>query len=307
MGTYLVMVNNFRRSLDHKLLFILTLFLPVLLCLAIGLIRFDKSTLRIGLLMPNSEAMNSAEKEKLYHLLDSSEGVKYKEAAGDTLNTELITGKFQAVLDYRESPAIDQFEIISYQKEEKTALLQNLIRSALSERKPVSLNGLKKEGLSVTERSMAILLTLFMVLSSVHASSIIRDRQEGMVNRYQYACKSSKGYILGYVFYSLVITYIQISLSMLVLMLIQKDFSLSLAEGLILSIILSVCSVTFSMLICLCSRSEVQANITSSALAAVMSILGGAFVAIDAMPALLRILSMANPMRWVVELIRLLP
>ena len=112
---------------------------------------------------------------------------------------------------------------------------------------------------------------------------------------------------MGYMLYNLIITCLQLLLCILVLTFIQKDFNLNITEGLILSLVIAVISSIFSMSICLISSSEVQANIITSALTAVMSLLGGTFVAVEAMPALLRILSFASPIRWVVELIRFLP
>ncbi len=307
MGTYLVMVNNFRRGFHHKLLFILTFILPILLCLAIGLVKFDKTTIRLGILMSDTDPIKASDKEALYKLLEASKGIKYDKAKEKTLNTDLIAGKFHIILDYRESDAIDQFEIISYQNAENTVFLKNMLQKAFRNKEQIQLTENKKEALSVTERSMAVLLTLFMIFSSIHTSAIIRDRQSGMQKRYEFARRSGSGYILGYMLYNLIITCLQLLLCILVLTFIQKDFNLNIAEVFILTLIIAMISCIFSMSICLISSSEVQANIITSALTAVMSLLGGTFVAVEAMPALLRILSFASPISWVVELIRFLP
>jgi ABC-2 type transport system permease protein len=257
--------------------------------------------------MSDSQNINTSNQDELYRLLDHSKGIQYAEAEEETLNTDLITGKFQMILDYSNSNSINHYEILSYQNEKKSAFFQNILQKALMDKKPIDLTNWKREGLNVTERTMAMLLTLFMVFSSIHTSVIIRDRQNGMETRYQFACKSRNGYILGYMLYSFIITYLQLLMCTLTLMMIQKDFSLSLTEGLVLTIIIAVISVIFAMLICQISRSEVQANIMTSALSAVMSLLGGVFVAVEAMPALLRIISIVSPIRWVIELIRILP
>ncbi len=306
MGIYLVMINNLRRSWHHKLLFAVTFLLPVLLCLLLGMVKFDKPSIRVGILLPARKEIKVSDMDKLYPLLDSSIGVEYREAKEDRINTDLMSGRFHMIMDYRESITIDHFEVLSYQSEDKIALIKDALHGAITKREPVSLIGLNKEGLSVTERSVAILLTLFMVFSSIYTSAIIRDRKSGILTRFQFARKSSISYILGYMLYNFIITYCQVLLCNGVLMAVEKDYNPGLAGGILISIVIPSLATVFSMLICLISHSEVQANITASALAAVMSLLGGVFVAVEAMPGLLRILSFTSPVRWVVELMGIL-
>ena len=42
-----------------------------------------------------------------------------------------MSGKFHMILDYRKSITIEQFEILSYLKEEKTALMKDAFYKAL--------------------------------------------------------------------------------------------------------------------------------------------------------------------------------
>lgn len=305
MGTYLVMKNNFARCIRHRLLFLITFLIPILLCVILGAVNFGKTTLRVGILGLETGFMDIADKNEIYQLLDRSEGIRYASADLGTLNTDLMTGKFQAVLDYRESEAAGSFELISYQNKEKTALLKAMLQEAFSKQEPVRLTGLKPQGLSVTERSMAMLFTMFLVFSTVHASMLIRDRQNGIISRYRFARKSSIGYVAGFFLQNLMITYFQILLCILALSFVQKGFALAMGQLLICSAAMAVISSGSAILICLGSKNEVQSNITASSLAAVMSLLGGTFVAVEAMPGLLRILSYASPVRWAVELLRI--
>lgn len=54
------------------------------------------------------------------------------------------------------------------------------------------------------------------------------------------------------------------------------------------------------------SSSEVQAGILAYSFAVLMSLLGGTFIAVEAIPRLIRMLSYISPMRWVVELLHLI-
>ncbi len=306
MGTYLVMINNFKRSFRHKEFFIIIFILPVILCILAGMVKFGKVSIRVGLLGTEMSSTKLVDMDEMIDLLEQSKGIRYSFADEESLNTDLMTGKFNMILDFRNREVIGQFNLLSYQSEDNKIMLKTAFVEAITNKEPIQLGGLKKEGLSVAERSMALLLSMFMIFSTLHASAMIKDRKSGTFDRYQFARQGGSGYVLGYILYNFLITYGQILLCMVALTLIQKDFAISIVEGLLLSIVIAAIATIFSMLICMGSKSELQANITASALAAVMSLLGGTFVAVEAMPGLLRVLSMASPIRWLVELVRVL-
>lgn len=306
MGTYLVMVNNFRRSFHHKTLLILTFILPVILCIIPGVINFGSMSLRVGIMGIDNNFIPEEEKIELFELLEASEGINYSKTDDMSLNTDLITGKYQVILNYTDSDFIVNYEFKSHQKEEKKLLLDNTFRAAITKKEPIHLSDIKPKGLTTTVRSITILLTLFLIFSTVNGARIIRDRQNGIVVRYQFAKKNAMGYISGYMIYQLLITFVQILLCIGALLLLQQNFKLSFPEGLSMSILIAFLSTVFSIIICLISKNEVQANISASALAAVFSLLGGTFVAVERMPGLLRFLSYASPIRWMVELLRVI-
>ncbi len=303
MGIYLVMKNNFKRGFQHKRLFLLTFLLPVIVCALFGLVRFDKTTVRVGIL--EASVLKLEDHEALYDIFDASKGITYAHADEESINTDLITGKYHVLLDYRNSKNLEDYQLITYEKEAKGEWINTVFKKAFEDREPVILENPKKQGLSTTERSMALLMSLFMIFSTLHASAMIRDRQNGTYLRYQYANKSGVGYILGYILHNVVITYAQVLLCMGSLLILQKNFSLTVMEILVLSSIVTGIASIFAVVICMTSKSEVQANISASAIASIMSLLGGTFVAVEAMPGLLRILSLISPIHWVVELIRI--
>lgn len=302
MGICLVMRNNFKRSFHHKLLFTVTFLLPVLLCLLISLIHFEKTSIRVGILSDKT----TASLEEVYQLLKGTDGLQYAPAEEADWNTELITGKFHIILDYRGSTSIVDFKLLSNQKEEEILLLDNAFRQSIKEHKPISLADTRKEGMSATDRNIAILLTLFMVLSTVHGAALIRDRQNGSLQRYLYSGRRKGAYYLGYAFYQFLLMLCQILLCMVVLVTLQNTFHISWLQGVVVAVVIAFLSTLFGELICIGCQSEVQANITASAITVILSLLGGTFVAVQEMPALLRMLSFASPIRWVVELMHFL-
>jgi len=306
MGLYLVMKNNFRRSFHHKLLFLVTFLLPVILCVGAGTIRFEKTSIRVGILGMETNPSVAVEQSVLTALFDRSKGIKYAFAKEASVQTDLITGKYHVVLDYRESATLEDFRFLSHQNKNKSQMVEAMFREAIRNQKAIQLSTMRPIGLSIKERNMAILLSLFLLIATLHASRIIGDKKDGILQRYRFAKQSGKGYIMGYLTYNVIITYLQVVLCMGVLMLLQREFTLTLIEGIVIPVTITLIAAVFSMLICLASRSEVQSNITASAIAAIFSILGGTFIATSSMPELLRVISFASPIRWVVELIRVL-
>lgn len=306
MGIYLVMKNNFKRSFNHKSLFAVMFLLPIILCLIAGSINFGKTSIRVGILGLDTRAEKEAFQNEIYQVLKQSEGVTYAFADQESMNTDLMSGRFHIILDYRGSSLPEDFKLITFRKEDKKELLTVMFQNALSKQSPIHLTGLKPKGFTVSERSIALLLTMFMILSTVQATMLIRDKQSGTFFRYQFVKKSGSSYIIGGFLHNLLITFGQILFCFTALLLIHKDFTLTVTQDLLLSALIAVIASVFSTLISLGSKSEVQANITASALTALLSLLGGTFVAVEAMPGLLRILSSASPVRWVIELLRII-
>lgn len=305
MGTYLVMINNFRRNMNHKLLFAITFLLPILLCLLIGIVHFGKSDIRVGILKDTSNQSDSL--KELYRILDHSEGIRYDDVKQTSFNTDLITGRYQVVLDYRGSSDINDFHLISFQKKSKVTLIEETFRNAFNQKKPIFPMKADSKGMSGSERNIAILMSLFMVFSTMYSKAIVGDRQNGMLQRYQYARVNSQSYIQGYLLFIFLIVFCQNLLGMGIIMSVQTNFSINLLECLSMSVIIAVISTLFGVQISVRSKSEVQANIMASALTSILSLLGGTFVAVESMPWMLRVLSFVSPIRWVVELFRILP
>jgi ABC-2 type transport system permease protein len=101
-------------------------------------------------------------------------------------------------------------------------------------------------------------------------------------------------------------TLLQVLFCMILLTIMSDGFYLSWEEFDLLSVVVAGIANLVSVVICLISKSEVQAGVLASSVAVLMSLLGGTFVAVEAMPPLLRMISYVSPMRWIVELLKMI-
>ncbi len=310
MGCFPVMKNNLKRYYRHKTLFAVTFLLPLILCALFSLIDFNQVSLRVGVLSGEEikEVSKPGEEDYrtvLYQVLEQSKGISFAMATEDSLNMDLMTGHYQVVLDCR-GDSINDLRVIAYKPEKYTAFLQKAVTAAVMNREVLKLEGLKQKGLGETERSITMLLTLFMVFTVLYASLLLRDKQSGTYLRYQYAKSTKTGYIAGHIASVFLMTLLQVLFCMATLTILSDGFQLSMEEFGVLAVVLAGIATLVAVVICLISKSEVQAGILASSVAVLMSLLGGTFVAVEAMPRLLRILSYVSPMRWVVELLQLI-
>jgi hypothetical protein len=145
-----------------------------------------------------------------------------------------------------------------------------------------------------------------MVFATIHASTFIRDRASKITVRYQFTGYHQSDYLLGYFFHTLLLTFVPVLLCISSLLLLQPGFTLGLTELLLITSVIAIMSSIYAITISTLSKSEVSANIMASSMAGIFAILGGTFVAVEAMPGLLRVLSLASPIRWVVELLQII-
>lgn len=286
MEIYLIANNYLKRSLKHKVIFLVALILPILLCFIALLIDFEgKAKLRIGILGTDVKEF-------------SVDGVHASIANEDTLYTDLIMGKYHFIID-QDSHAITIEN--NKQKEYYQKVINDIQQGIKLDEEYTGAKNLSK-----TERSLGLLMTMFLVMATINGSMIIKDKKVGTFNRCLYSMKSSIYYILGNYLFNLVITIFQISIGIMFMKLIYRDQNISILSSVVLILFISIVVTCYATLICMLCKSDVQANIVSSSLAAIFSIIGGAFVTINNMPVVLQYASIISPVRWIMELSRLL-
>lgn len=279
MGTYLVIKNNIRRNLNHKLQCVVTFFIPLVLCLAAGFVNQSaRPALRVGVISDTETGRDSIRK------ILNTEDFVYKLTSRETMNSDLITGHLQIILDYTGI------------KDGR----QPVIHSVQNKNKP---SGVIKS-LTHTERAAAYLMTLFMVLSVVQGAVIITDKTSGTMERYCYSIQKKRSYYAGFYLHNLIMIFLQGSAALVIMRVMNGNWELSAFKGVLTAAVIALFSSAFASFVCAFSRSDMNANITASALTAIFSLLGGTFIAIESMPQLFRILSVISPIRWIIEFVR---
>lgn len=280
MGTYLVIKNNFRRNFNHKFVFAFSFLFPFLLCLAAGMVNhIGKSDLRVGVI-----STGEVSRDEITMLFNNTVEYECEKASRDSVYSDLIMGKYHIVLDYSNPNSGKNPELLSIQNMDKlTAEVQSLTK---------------------TERAIAYLMTLFMITAVVQGSVIIRDKSVGTLERYCYSLHNKRSYYVGFFFHNLILTFLQGEIAMLIMMVMDKDWELSFGEGILAAVFIALISVTFAFVICAISKKDMNANISASSIAVILSILGGTFVAVGNMPGLFQIMSLFSPIRWIIQIIQ---
>ncbi|WMJ89916.1 ABC transporter permease [Anaerocolumna sp. MB42-C2] len=276
MGIYLVIKNNFIRNYNHKFIFIFSFLFPMLLCLAAGYFNnIGKSDLRIGII--SSEKIDKSHIDKV---IKSRIPIVYERASAESMYSDLITGKYQIILDYQNTN--QKPEIISVQNMEK---LTGPVKS-----------------LTKTERAIAFLMTLFMVTAVVQGSVIIKDKSLGTLDRYCYSLQKKSSYYVGFLIHNFIITFLQGETAMLIMLLFIKKWELKPVQTVIIAGFIAIIACLYAAFICGVSKSDMNANISASSLAVILSLLGGTFVAVENMPKVFQIMSFLSPIRWVIQI-----
>ena len=209
MGIYLVTINNLKRCFHHKMLLGITLLLPVVICLIAGAIKPGSPTLRVGLLYQNGIQQKHIAQD-IMEILEKSKGIYFSKADINSFHTDMMTGRYQVILDLRHSSVVSDYKLITYQRKGKRKLLEGIFHQSVLNHKPLILDCMKKTSLTKTERTLALFVTIFMIISSIQASKIILDRQNGTLMRYQFARRNRIGYLLGSMLYNFIMTLIQL-------------------------------------------------------------------------------------------------
>lgn len=259
--------------------------------------QIDAHTTRIGILMEEDKNYY----KELSSIYDEADGIQYEIADTDSVHTDLITGQYQFVIDFRNTKKITDFAVISYYNLSKEKTMESL-KTSLETKTPFHLQERQGKGITATARFAAFLLTLLMITATLNSSSLIRDRKEGTMVRYRYSPQKVSSYVSGNLAYNMLLTALQIGISFLFIKLFQLPVSLTVKNILIISSIIVGAATSFGMCITLLSNSDMKANIAASSIAILFSIIGGTFVPYERMPGILKVISMVSPVRWIIEI-----
>ncbi|MDO5292189.1 MAG: ABC transporter permease [bacterium] len=283
MGTYLVMKNNLTRIFSRANTYLIMMIVPIAIFL-FGAIteQITSNELRIGVLGQESDRRDCEE------IFLNDNRIKVLQAEFDTVHTDEITGRYDRIVDYTKGKkqAEQEIEKIKADSMEKDTT--------------------KQAGMNQEERKLSMLITIYMVIATIYASKEIKDEQEGVKTRFEYAGQRKISYFMGYVGSTFLTVMLQIGIALGSLYLFDRACTIPFVKLMGLGVLISFISSCFAVIIVRITRKELSANITASAIAALSSVLGGTFVAISQMPYILQIFSGLSPVRWIVCLLQII-
>lgn len=291
MISLLIAKKEFVRSLKSKRKLVFMLIVPLITIIAaIGVNTLMKPTINFGVLGENRAAIEFQNK------MNNIEGVNVSEANKDSVNTDMILGNYLAVVDFTEFNNIKVYSLdkkVTDLVEEginNTVLIENLLAS------------LQNEDLNIAQRSSGFIFMMLMISCVIVSCTMLKDKEDGVLVRYTLSGNSIGNYIFGNFIYNFLVTSIQVVASILVLSLVGINFGIAVGNFILITIIIALITSSSTTLITLICKSELQGNILASAMALITSLLGGAFIPIDKMPDLLKVISNISVTKWIIEL-----
>lgn len=280
MVTYLVMKNNLKRTFLTRFTYIVMLFIPIVISfVSIVAGSFSDSDIRVGVIG------DAAEYKEISDAFDAYPMIHYERAKKASKHTDLITGKYQYLIDLTGK---SNDAVADHAKASLSAVL------AAAEQGQKS----RAEGLTQTERTLALLFTAYLIIASIYATTMIRDKKNGTMERFCFAGFHKNAYCLGYIASTALVMLCQLSLAVIILTVFDQNFSISVAGAVEQVLFMAAVASIFGVGVASFLKSELSANITASSIVVILSLLGGTFVSVEQMPRFLQCVSVISPIRW---------
>ncbi|MDO5573239.1 MAG: ABC transporter permease [bacterium] len=286
MAAYLVMKNNLKRVFHNKLTYLWMILIPAIIGLAgIMSTRIVENRIRVGVICDETIKRAAAESE-IFRELEELPYLEYQLADRQSIHTEQIMGTYQYVIDTKNP-------------EEAAAVLKEIKAAGVTE----DIHG-QADGMSPTNRILAMLMTAYMVIATLYAAKYIQDQDMGTVERFRMSGAETSAYITGYIASTALIVAVQVTIAML-LLIAFGSIELTNIAGILSAWVLLIAVVTiYGVFHAFVYKKEMTANMISSSFAIILSILGGTFVAVENMPVVLQSISYISPIRWITLICR---
>jgi ABC-2 type transport system permease protein len=300
MEIYLVLKNNMKRSYKKRLLVVILILLPALVTIFSNAVsEVITPTIRIGVITDKKDTLYNEAIQKL----NSMNGLSCDMANKSSMNTDLILGTYHYIIDLRETENADNIQVISYQKQEDKNKFLNQVKVLISDGEGATSDfGIaEQDRISNTQRLFSFMLTLMIITATINASSIIVDKKNKSIERFTFAPTSCLAYLLGNMLFSIIIAALQLLVTYGFMSLLHLTTHISIIDFLMMAIIMILISTAIGILVTCFSDSELKANIFSSCIAVLFSILGGAFLSFEKMPEIIQKVSVISPIRWIMK------
>ncbi|HBN6107203.1 TPA: ABC transporter permease, partial [Clostridioides difficile] len=219
---------NLKRNINKRIVFLVTLLFPIIIVILGVLANYiSKPFFNIGILdeYKNERVLKESEKrtyENTIMALENTQGINTKIADFKTIKTDIITGKYSAVIYFNKNG----FKLYSIKNKNTNDTLKYLIETYKKDPVPVDISKLQENTLGVLQRIIAFIVLFLMITSTVTASMIIKDKNSGTFTRVLYSPQNVRGYVLGNMLYNFTITYFQYIVSISIIKLFNIDIGM---------------------------------------------------------------------------------
>jgi len=294
MGCIIIIKNNFKRSFHKKTGFLMNLLLPILVVmLGIAANHVSRPSFILGVIGEDT----SQNYKNVVNVLQNTEGITIDKANAETIKVDTITGKYAAIVEFTG----DEFEIYSVKDETTISSLDNLIKTYIKNPEPLEIEEIIGTAMSISKRTVGFIVLFLMITSTITASLIIKDKNNGTLKRYKYSPQKAGTYILGNFMYNFSITYFQYFISVSLMTILNISIGISYPNLLLMGLWATALATSFGNCIATLFRREMYATLFSTAAALVLSLIGGTFIAFEYMPKLLQYISVISPLRWFID------
>lgn len=294
-----ILKNNFKRKISKKSNFIFTFIIPI--CVVIlGIIAnvISKPSFTIGIINSSSTSIS----KQVIKSLKSTLGLEVKNAFKTTMQTDIITGRYSAIIEFSNSG----FKINSVKDKQTVDRLYYLVQKYMEQPAPINIENLFDTAIDISQRICAFTVLFLMITATINASIITKDKNNKTFYRIKYSPCSTSSYILGNILFNFIITYFQFLISVSVIELFNLSIGISYKNYIVMGIWIVLFAVAFGSCMASLFYQEMQVNLFAACIALILSLIGGSFIALDRMPYLLQQFSIISPIRWFIESINII-
>ncbi|MGL4912141.1 MAG: ABC transporter permease [Romboutsia sp.] len=292
MISLLIAKKEFMRNLKSKKKLIFMSVVPLLtIIVAIGINTLMKPSINLGVIGESEIAKDFVNR------VSNIDGVKINQGNRNSINTDMILAKYVAIIDFQNE---DNIKVYSLDKSIKETIEKSIDNAMIIES---LVSTLEENTLNTEERSSGFIFMAMMISSILVSCTMLKDREDGVLTRYILSGNGVSNYIMGNFIYNLVSSSIQVILSIILIYILKFNIGDFTGEFLIVLLLIVLISASLSTLIAVTSNSELQGSLIASTLALIISLFGGAFLPLDKMPDLLKIVSNLSVSKWIIELV----
>lgn len=289
-----ILQNNFKRKMTRKSNFIISLLLPVIVVmLGIAANTASKPSFTIGILSPTSDIRS----QQTIDTLRKTSGIDVKNASPVTLHTDLITGRYFAVIEFLS----EDYHIHSIKDKQTTDRLSSIINQYAEDSIPADVDQMFQTSLSIPQRICAFIVLFLTISATMNASFITKDRMNGTLRRIRLSPCSATSYVAGNVIFNSIFTYFQFFIAVSLVHLIHLNTGISYGNYLLMGIWITLFATSFGTCMAFLFYKEMQVNLFAACITVMLSLVGGTFIPLEKMPPMLQKISVISPIRWFID------